>query len=220
VLINNAGAVSKTFKRTKDGFELQFGVNHLGHFALTNLLLPHVRGRVVTVSSQAERAGRLELDDLDFKRRKYTQSASYNQSKLANLLFAGELQRRLRGVGSLVTSHAAHPGFVDSPIYAREGWFVKLMVRALAQSTENGALPLLHAATADVPGDSYSGPQHMAHMRDGAMLITRSARASDRELARRLWTVSEELTGVHWLLGPARTTAVSDGPRDGLPASR
>jgi NAD(P)-dependent dehydrogenase (short-subunit alcohol dehydrogenase family) len=195
LLINNAGVSVPELRRTADGFELQFATNHLGPFALTNLLLPHLTGRVVTVSSQAERMGRINFDDPHDERHPYKQTAAYNRSKLANLLFTAELQRRLTASGSKVLALAAHPGFVATEIYKTSGPVGKLLVRLLAQSPEQGALPVLYAALADVPGDSFAGPSHLAHMRGDPELINRSAAARDPELARRLWTLSEQLTG-------------------------
>lgn len=201
LLINNAGISSPEFERTVDGFELQFGTNHLGPFALTNLLLPHVTGRVVSVSSQAERMGRINFDDLDGEHTRYKQSSAYATSKLANLLFSSELQRRLNAAGSKVLAVTAHPGFVATNIYDRaSGLGTKLMLRLLAQSPEDGALPVLHAATGDVPGDSFIGPEHWLHMRGGAEPIGRSKTARDPQVARRLWDVSEKLTGVSFRL--------------------
>jgi NAD(P)-dependent dehydrogenase (short-subunit alcohol dehydrogenase family) len=202
LLINNAGVSSPMLTRTADGFESQFGVNHLGHFALTNLLLEHVTGRVVTVASQAERMGRLDFDDLNWERRTYRPSRAYKDSKLANLLFTAELQRRLTAAGSPVKATAAHPGLVATPIYTHDGprrpadavWAPVL--RLVAQDADHGALPVLFAATADIPGDSFAGPHHLAHMRGGFQLIGRSGTACDPALARRLWAVSEQLTGV------------------------
>jgi NAD(P)-dependent dehydrogenase (short-subunit alcohol dehydrogenase family) len=202
LLINNAGASTPTLTRTSDGFEANFGTNHLGHFALTSLLLEHVTGRVVTVASQAERFGRLDFDDLNWERRPYRQSRAYNDSKLANLLFTAELQRRLTAARSGVLANAAHPGLVATNIYHHSGprrpvdllWAVAL--RLLAQDPEHGALPVLYAAVADIPGNSFAGPSHLAHMRGAPELIGRSAAAQDPDLARRLWTVSEQLTGV------------------------
>ena len=200
LLINNAGVSSPVLTRTADGFESQFGVNHLGHFALTSLLLEHVTGRVVTVASQAERMGRLDFGDLNWERRTYRPSRAYNDSKLANLLFTAELQRRLTAAGSPVRASAAHPGLVDSAIYQHESarrpadraW--ALALRLLAQDPDHGALPVLYAAEADLPGNSFTGPRHLAHMRGGAEPIKRSAAAQDPHLAQRLWTVSEQLT--------------------------
>ena len=119
LLINNAGVSGPSLDRTADGFEMKFGTNHLGHFALTNLLLAHVTGRVVTVASQAERFGRLDFGDLNWERRAYQPSRAYNDSKLANLLFTAELQRRLTAAGSGVRANAAHPGLVDAVRQAR-----------------------------------------------------------------------------------------------------
>jgi NAD(P)-dependent dehydrogenase (short-subunit alcohol dehydrogenase family) len=202
LLINNAGVSLPSLARTADGFESTFGTNHLGHFALTSLLLEHITGRVVTLASQAERFGRIDFGDLNWERRPYRQSRAYNDSKLANLLFTAELQRRLTATGSGVLANAAHPGLVNTPIYDHDGprrlpgllWAVLLPL--LAQDAEHGALPVLYAAVADIPGNSFAGPRHLAHMRGGAELIDRSAAARDPELARRLWTVSEQLTGV------------------------
>jgi len=202
LLINNAGVSTASLTRTADGFESAFGINHLGHFALTNLLLEHVTGRIVTLASQAERLARLDLDDLDWERRRYRSSRAYNDSKLANLLFTAELQCRLTAAGSRVLANAAHPGLVATSIYHHDGrrrpsdliWGV--LIPLLAQNTEQGALPSLYAAVADIGGDSFAGPSHLAHMRGAPELIDRSAAARDPELALRLWTVSEELTGV------------------------
>src|SRR5579875_2444673 len=133
LLINNAGVMIPPLSRTAQGFELQFGTNHLGHFALTNLLLEHVRGRVVTVASQAERMGRLDLDDLDYASGDYSGSRAYSRSKLANLLFTSELQRRLSAAGSTVLALAAHPGFVATEIYEKSGGITALAVRLIAQ---------------------------------------------------------------------------------------
>ena len=198
LLINNAGVYARSLTRTSDGFELDFGTNHLGHFALTTLLLPQVTGRVVTVASQAERMSRLDLDDPNWERRPYDPARAYNDSKLANLLFTAELERRLRAQGSAVRALAAHPGLVTTAIYdrpasARPNVFDRLLPR-LGQDAEHGALPLLYAATEDLPGGTFAGPQHLMHMRGGAQPIRRSARAADPALAARLWEVSELMT--------------------------
>jgi NAD(P)-dependent dehydrogenase (short-subunit alcohol dehydrogenase family) len=196
VLVNNAGVSVPDLRRSVDGFELQLATNHLGPFALTNLLLPYVTGRVVTLASQAERAARLDLDDLDRQRTPYREFRVYAGTKQANLLFSAELQRRLDGVGSPVRTAAAHPGFVATGMSQGSGGLGGLMTRLLAQSPEDGALPVLYAATADLPGDSFTGPEHLMHMRGGAERINRSATAQDPDLARRLWDLSERLTGV------------------------
>src|ERR1700691_2848355 len=202
LLINNAGVSTPTLTRTADGFESKFGTNHLGHFALTNLLLEHVTGRVVTVASQAERLARLDFDDLNWEHRPYQPSRAYNDSKLAILLFTAELQRRLAAAGSGVLANAAHPGLVATNIYHHDGprrpadmlWAVA--IRLLAQDADQGARPVLYAAVADVPGNSFAGPSHLMHMRGAPQLIDRSPAAQDPDLARRLWAVSEDLTDV------------------------
>jgi NAD(P)-dependent dehydrogenase (short-subunit alcohol dehydrogenase family) len=202
LLINNAGVMIPPLGRTADGYELQFGTNHLGHFALTNLLLPHVTGRVVTVSSNAHRAGRMDFDDLSWERKKYGAWRAYGQSKLANLLFTAELQRRLTEAGSKVLSMAAHPGYAATNLQSHsqsrlmEFAMGTLGNRLLAQPAAGGALPTLYAATADLPGNSYVGPSGFAAMRGAPAPCARSKAASDDAAARRLWQVSEELTGV------------------------
>jgi NAD(P)-dependent dehydrogenase (short-subunit alcohol dehydrogenase family) len=202
LLINNAAASPLSLERTADGFEMQFGTNHLGHFALTNLLFKHITGRVVTVASQAERLGRIDFDDLNWERKPYQTSHAYGQSKLANLLFTAELQRRLDAVESGVLATAAHPGFVATNIYKHAGPMSAAAIRLLAQDANSGALPVLYAAVADIPGNSFAGPRHFAHMRGAPMLIGRSATAQNAALARRLWDVSEQLTGVRFPLQP------------------
>jgi NAD(P)-dependent dehydrogenase (short-subunit alcohol dehydrogenase family) len=202
LLINNAGMMIPPLSRTKEGFELQFGTNHLGHFALTNLLLPQVTGRVVTVSSNAHRAGRMDFDDLNWERRRYRPWRAYGQSKLANLLFAAELQRRLTEAGSKVLSMAAHPGYAATNLQSQSG--SKAMVflmgavgnRLLAQGAAGGALPTLYAAVADLPGDTFVGPSGFQGLRGAPARCARSTEASDEQAARHLWQVSEELTGV------------------------
>jgi NAD(P)-dependent dehydrogenase (short-subunit alcohol dehydrogenase family) len=196
-------------RTTADGFELQFGTNHLGHFALTGLLLPALvarpGSRVVTVSSGAHRFGRMDFADLMGSRR-YRAWAAYGQSKLANLLFTSELQRRIDAQGIRMLAVAAHPGYAATnlqsvgPRMSGRSWLVGPMDvanRVLAQSAAMGALPTLFAATAPgLPGDAYVGPDGFLEQRGHPRLVGRSAQARDRQAARRLWTVSEQLTGV------------------------
>ena len=202
LLINNAGVMIPPLSRTKDGFELQFGTNHLGHFALTNLLLPHVTGRVVTVSSNVHRQGHIDFDDLNWERKKYRAWRAYGQSKLANLLFTAELQRRLVQAGSKVASMAAHPGYAATSLQSHSGSALmrfamnKVGNPLLAQDAAGGALPTLYVATADLPGDTYAGPSGFGGMRGAPAACDRSKEASDEGAARRLWQVSESLTGV------------------------
>jgi NAD(P)-dependent dehydrogenase (short-subunit alcohol dehydrogenase family) len=196
ILINNAGISAPGLGHTADGFELQFGTNHLGPFALTNMLLSNIVGRVVTVGSRAEQMGRLSFDDLNWERTQYNQFHSYANSKLANLLFTAELQRRLSAAGSRVIATVAHPGLVSSNIYDESGFATLLMVRLFSQSPEMGSLPVLYAAIADIPGNTFVGPKDFFHMRGTPVLIKSSKTAQDNALAKRLWTVSEQLTGV------------------------
>jgi NAD(P)-dependent dehydrogenase (short-subunit alcohol dehydrogenase family) len=200
LLINNAGVMVPPLTRTVDGFELQFGTNHLGHFALTNLLLGRITGRVVTVSSVAHRSGRIDFDDLNWERKRYRRWGAYAQSKLANLLFTLELQRRLTAVGSRVIATAAHPGYAATNLQFHSGRraievFSRIGNRLFAQDEQSGALPTLFAAVADVPGNSFVGPGGPRELRGAPKLVGRSARAQDEAVAHRLWEVSEQLTG-------------------------
>lgn len=202
LLINNAGIMIPPLYRTVDGFESQFGTNHLGHFALTNLLLTQVRERVVTVSSIAHRFGTIDFDDLQWERRGYRPMAAYGQSKLANLLFVSELQRRLSERSSSVIATAAHPGlaatnlFVSSDDKSLDARVSRAFTSVFAQSEQDGARPTLCAAVADLPGGSFVGPTGPFEIRGKPGLASRSAKSTDTEVARRLWDVSEELTGV------------------------
>ncbi len=197
VLINNAGIMRVPEGRTRDGFELQIGTNHLGPFALTRLLLPHITGRIVTVSSQLHRRGHLDLDDLNWQRRPYKSLQAYCDSKLANLLFTLELQRRLAEAGRGVLAVAAHPGIATTNLTSHVGGIGGKLGRAvkhLFNDAEHGALPTLYAATQDVPGACYVGPDGLAHLRGYPELGTPSKKARDADLARRLWTLSARLT--------------------------
>jgi NAD(P)-dependent dehydrogenase (short-subunit alcohol dehydrogenase family) len=211
VLINNAGVMVPPFGRTTDGFELQFGTNHLGHFALTNLLLERITGRVVTVSSNGHRIGRIDFDDLNCERKPYRAWLAYGQSKLANLLFTAELQRRLTAAGSPVLATAAHPGYAATNLQFHSGHRSLDLLgtvgnRLIAQDEDGGALPTLYAAVADVPGNSFAGPGGVFEQRGAPKLVGRSAAARDAEMARRLWEVSEELTGVSFPLAISSAT--------------
>lgn len=201
VLINNAGVMAPPLGRTKQGFELQIGTNHLGHFTLTGLLLNQVTDRVLTVSSTAHRTGRIDLDDLNWNTRDYQRWPAYGQSKLANLLFTSELQRRLSATGSSVIAVAAHPGYSNTNLQSHtesriQDGFMRLTNRLLAQSGEQGSWPSLYASVADVPGDSFIGPDGWAEIRGHPKQVGRSARASDEVTAARLWDLSESLTDV------------------------
>lgn len=202
LLINNAGVMPASLSRTRDGFELAFGTNHLGHFGLTNLLLPNVTGRIVTISSMGHRIGVIDFTDLNWERRPYKPWLAYAQSKLANLLFTRELQRRLSQAGSPAMAVAAHPGYartnVLSHFEAKRHWapILQLSNRMTAQDAADGALPTLYAAVGDIPGDSFAGPKGLFGVKGAPTLVSRTARARDDAVARRLWTASETLTGV------------------------
>jgi NAD(P)-dependent dehydrogenase (short-subunit alcohol dehydrogenase family) len=210
LLINNAGVMATPHRTTADGFELQFGTNHLGHFALTGLLLPALvarpRSRVVSVSSMAHRmSGRLDLDYL-MDGHRHKPWTSYSQSKLANLLFTAELQRRLDAAGVPILSLAAHPGYANTnlqsvaPAMAGKTMQAKFMStgnKLVAQSAEMGALPTLFAATAPgLPGDTYVGPDGFLEMRGFPRIVGRNAASRNATDATRLWDLSEQLTGV------------------------
>ena len=210
LLVNNAGVMIPPRRETADGFELQFGTNHLGHFALTGRLLDKLLAadapRVVTVSSMAHRAGKLDFDDLNWER-SYSRWPAYGRSKLANLLFTLELSKRAAAAGTALTAAASHPGFAATNLQTAGiglgpvGTLLKPVMKignlVLAQSDEMGALPSLYAATApDVVSGDYYGPDGMGEQRGHPTRVGRNSRASNEEDAKRLWEVSEELTGV------------------------
>jgi NAD(P)-dependent dehydrogenase (short-subunit alcohol dehydrogenase family) len=216
LLINNAGVMVPPRTTTEDGFELQLGTNHLGHFALTGLLLGKLmatpQARVVTVSSTAHKFGKIDFEDLQ-RERSYRRWFAYGQSKLANLLFTIELDRRLRAVDSELLSVAAHPGYAATNLQfaatpsrlERIGSVV--LNRVVAQDALHGALPTLYAATADIPGGSFAGPDGFQEMRGHPTLVAPTRAALDPETARRLWEVSEQLTGVSFSFAPVPATA-------------
>jgi NAD(P)-dependent dehydrogenase (short-subunit alcohol dehydrogenase family) len=207
LLINNAGVMAPPRKETADGFELQLGTNHLGHFALTGLLLGKLEGcedaRVVTVSSTAHKMGSINFDDLQ-RQRRYFRWTAYGQSKLANVLFARELDRRLRGAGSTVKSLAAHPGYSATNLQSAAPPLLDRAVmavtnRLLAQSAEMGALPELYAATRpNLDGGLFIGPDGFEEQRGYPKVVNPVKAGRDEATAERLWTVSEELTGVSY----------------------
>ena len=212
VLINNAGVMAVPEGRTKDGFETQIGTNHLGHFALTGLLLGHIRSRVVQVASGAHRMGKIDLEDLNWERRTYRRWPAYGQSKLANLLFVHELQRRLTEVGSPVRAVAAHPGYAATELQSRTGNALQngLMAignRLIAQSGEQGAWPTLFAATQELPGAAYIGPGGPGELRGSPAPASRSGAARDDATARGLWALSEQLTGVTYAFESSASAA-------------
>jgi NAD(P)-dependent dehydrogenase (short-subunit alcohol dehydrogenase family) len=196
VLVNNAGVMAVPYGKTADGFETHMAVNHFGPFLLTNLLLPHLSGRVVTVSSNLARRGKIRLDDLNWERRRYSATGAYAQSKLANLVFTQELQRRLTEAKSEVRAVAAHPGVARTGLDRHYGGVQSLALRALypviaQKKAEYGALPILYAATEDVPGNAYVGPDGRSGGRP------RLERRQDHGDARELWEISARLTAVN-----------------------
>ena len=207
LLINNAGVMAPPRRETADGFESQFGTNHLGHFALTGLLLGRMQGRedarVVTVSSTAHKMGKIAFDDLQ-RQRRYFRWTAYGQSKLANVLFARELDKRLRAAGSTVKSLAAHPGYSATNLQSASPPFLDRAVmvvtnRLLAQSAEMGALPELYAATRpNLDGGLFIGPDGFEEQRGYPKVVSPVRAGRDEATAARLWEVSEELTGVSY----------------------
>jgi NAD(P)-dependent dehydrogenase (short-subunit alcohol dehydrogenase family) len=202
VLINNAGIMAVPYAQTADGFESQIGTNHLGHFALTNLLLPRITDRVVTVSSFVHLMGYVSLKDLNWKSRPYSAWLAYGQSKLANLLFTSELQRRLDAAGSTVKSYAAHPGYSATNLQGHRGRRVADTLMSLgnrlATDADFGARQTLYAASRDLPGDTFIGPRF--GMRGSTGRSPRSPLARDAEKAAGLWELSEQLTDVKFAL--------------------
>jgi NAD(P)-dependent dehydrogenase (short-subunit alcohol dehydrogenase family) len=203
VLINNAGIMAVPFAQTFDGFESQFGTNHLGHFALTNLLLPKISDRVVTVSSMAHLIGKISLKDPNWKSRPYFAWPAYGQSKLANLLFTSELQRRLAASGSSVKAHAAHPGYSATNLQGQTGnpvgtWLIKTVQPVVATDADFGARQTLFAASQELPGDSFIGPKFSTLGPSGP--APRSPLARNAKTATALWELSEQLTGTAYAL--------------------
>ncbi len=211
LLINNAGVMALPERRlTVDGIELQFGTNHLGHFALTGLLLPAISAasgsRVVTVSSIAHRGGRIHFDDLQWSR-DYKPWPAYRQSKLANLFFAFELDRRLRAVQKAVASIAVHPGVSKTNLFQAgpgqghglEAKIIPIFISLIGQSEAQGALPTLYGTTSPLAqGGKYYGPDGFREMRGYPVEVHAEAQAYDGAIAQRLWQISEELTGVRY----------------------
>jgi NAD(P)-dependent dehydrogenase (short-subunit alcohol dehydrogenase family) len=208
LLINNAGIMAAPWRLTVDGFESHLGTNHLGHFALAGLLLELLSAapapRVVTMSSGMHRVGTIKFDDLQ-REHHYNNWLAYGQSKLANLMFCFELQRRAVAAGSPLLSYCAHPGYAATnlqfaaPAHEYEKWFMTIGNKLFSQSAEMGALPELYAATVDgLPGGSYIGPDGRFEQGGYPKVVTGASRAYDQTAWRRLWDESERLTGVHY----------------------
>jgi NAD(P)-dependent dehydrogenase (short-subunit alcohol dehydrogenase family) len=214
LLINNAGIMAAPRRLTRDGFESQFGTNHLGHFALTGLLMPVLlkapAPRVVTVSSLLHRRGTMNFDDLQGER-KYSRWGAYGQSKLANLMFCFELQRRAVAADTALLSLAAHPGYASTNLQfaAPDRFYEKAYMwignHLFAQSADMGALPTLYAATVpDLPGGTYIGPGGAGEQRGHPKVVSAAGKAYDESAWRRLWERSEDLTGVYYEFAGAR----------------
>jgi NAD(P)-dependent dehydrogenase (short-subunit alcohol dehydrogenase family) len=207
LLVNNAGVMAPPRRLTRDGFESQIGTNHLGHFALTgrllDLLLAAPQARVVTLSSGAHRLGKISFKDLQSEHG-YNNWRAYGQSKLANLMFCFELQRRATEAGVALRSVAAHPGYAATNLqFAGPSRFYEKAImgvanKVIAQSAEMGALPTLYAATADVSGGSFVGPDGFMEQRGYPHVVSGAGKAYDEEIWRKLWERSEELTGVSY----------------------
>ena len=218
LLINNAGVMAPPRKETADGFELQFGTNHLGHFALTGLLFDELKkkpgSRVVTVSSNAHKMGKMNFDDLQSEH-SYKRWNAYGQSKLANLIFAIDLQKRIDEAGLDMKSMAAHPGFAATNLgSAGTGTgnglvnllttpILKVSHALIAQDAEHGALPTLFAATEPLPGGSYIGPDGIGEHRGSPTVVAPRKVTHDHEVADKLWNESVQLTGVEFDFGAA-----------------
>ena len=194
-------------RKTAQGFELQFGTNHLGHFALVGRLLERLKAasapRVVVLSSNAHKAGKINLDDLQSEH-KYSRWGAYGQSKLANLMYAYEFARRAKAANSPILVTAAHPGYAATSLQNKtESWQDQLMQvgnAVLAQSAEAGAWPTLYAATQDLPSGSYVGPLGFQQLRGYPGLVGSTKASKDEAVAARLWDVSESLTGIQYEL--------------------
>lgn len=202
LLVNNAGVMIPPASKTKQGYELQFGVNHIGHFALSGMLLDLLMAtegaRIVNVSSMAHRLGRMNFDDLDFDARGYDASAAYGQSKLANLLFTAELARKLAAAKARVLVAAAHPGWTQTNLQQHSNLYQRLNP-FFGMQPIGGALPTLRAATAlDVEADDYYGPSRFFELRGAPKKVGRAKTARSREDAERLWEVSEQRSGVEF----------------------
>jgi len=200
LLINNAGVMVPPYSKTADGFELQFGTNHLGHFALTGLLIDLIKdtkdSRIVTVSSGAHQYGKLDFHDLNWEKRKYKAWRAYGDSKIANLYFTYQLERKLKEKGNGTLAAASHPGWTATELQRHSG-IASFLNRFFAQDIDMGALPTLYAAVGpDVKSGDYFGPSGFKEMKGYPKKVESNERSHDKDTAQRLWEVSEELTGV------------------------
>ncbi len=204
LLINNAGVMIPPYSKTADGFELQFGTNHLGHFALTGLLIDLIKStnnsRIINVSSAAHKSGNLNFDDLNWEKRKYKAWKAYGDSKISNLYFTYELQRKLSSSNSNIIVSASHPGWTATDLQRHSGFF-EFLNPLFAQKPEMGALPTLYAAVSnDVKGGDYYGPSGWQEWRGYPKKVKSNDLSYDKDIAAKLWKVSEDLTGIKFNL--------------------
>ncbi|MBN1301874.1 MAG: SDR family NAD(P)-dependent oxidoreductase [Melioribacteraceae bacterium] len=205
LLINNAGVMIPPYLKTKDGFELQFGTNHLGHFALTALMIDLIinteNSRIVNVSSNAHKYGRLNFEDLNWKNRKYKAWRAYGDSKISNLYFTYELQRRLDSVKSHIKVTAAHPGWTATELQRHNG-FLNYLNKFFAMEQSQGALPVLRAAVDEnAHGGDYFGPDGWQEWKGYPVKVNSNKLSLDSVIAGKLWNVSEELTNIKFMIG-------------------
>jgi NAD(P)-dependent dehydrogenase (short-subunit alcohol dehydrogenase family) len=202
VLINNAGVMMCPYSKTEDGFEIQMGVNHLGHFALTGLLMPLLMrtqgARIVATSSMAHKSGDIDFDDINWETRKYKTTKAYSDSKLANLYFMYELVRKFKGDKNAPTVTTSHPGWTKTELDRHSG-LASFLGNIIAQTVEMGTLPTLRAATdLEAKSGDYFGPAGMMEMRGHPVLVPSTELARNAKNARTLWDMSEQLTGVKY----------------------
>ncbi|MFT5779564.1 MAG: NAD(P)-dependent dehydrogenase (short-subunit alcohol dehydrogenase family) [Crocinitomicaceae bacterium] len=202
ILINNAGVMMCPYSKTEDGFEIQMGTNHLGHFALTGLLMPLIKnsksGRIVATSSIGHRSGAIDFEDFNWENRKYKTTKAYGDSKLANLYFTYELSRKLEGETNSPIITAAHPGWTSTDLQ-RHSLFFRVLNPIFSQKVAGGVLPTLRAAVdPNAKSGNYFGPSGFQEMKGNPMIVKSNEMSHNVENAKRLWTLSEELTGVKY----------------------
>lgn len=202
VLINNAGVMACPFSKTEDGFEIQMGVNHLGNFALTGLLMPLLErtegSRIVVTSSIAHRAGAINFEDLNWEKRTYKTSKAYGDSKIANLYFTYELARRMKNKANAPLVTASHPGWTRTELQ-RHSLFYRALNPIFSQTVEYGTLPTLRAAIDEkATSGSYYGPSGFMELRGYPVVVKSNALSNNEANAQRLWTLSEKLTGIKY----------------------
>jgi len=202
VLINNAGIMACPYDKTKEGNEIQMGTNHLGHFALTGLLLPLLEktnnARIVATSSIGHRMGKIDFDDINWEKRKYSPTQAYSDSKLANLYFVYELAKKLNHQKKEIKVTASHPGWTKTDLQ-KHTWYMRMLNPLFSQGTDQGVLPTLRAAFDPQAGSGdYFGPSRFFEMHGSPVVVESSERAKDSEAAKKLWEISERLTNIYY----------------------